>query len=898
MRSNVVFAIFKRNLVSYFSQPIGYVFICAFVLLSAFAAFWPNEFFVSNLANLNQLNQHLPWIMLVFIPAITMSIWADERRQGTDELLLTLPAEDREVVMGKYLAALAIFTVALLFSLSNVFVLSYLGNPDLGLLLGNYIGYWLVGAAMLAVGMAASFLTNNLTVAFILGAAMNAPLAFASSADAIFGRRAALAIKGLSLAEQFRDFGAGVLTLSGIMYFASIAGVMIYLSMVLIGRRHWQGRVAVVPMTLHYAARCLCLAAIALGLNALAHRYDTRLDVSSGRLSSLSPRTRALLRELNDARPVFIDAYISPQVPEQYVQTRLNVLNALREMDAIAGDAVAVRVHDTEPFSESAAEAESQFGIPPRQVVSSTRGSIAAEQIFLGVAFMSGLDKVVVPFIERGTPVEYELIRSIATVSQLKRKRIGVLTTDAKLFGDFDFQTMGRIPQQEIINELQRQYEVVQVNPASPITDRYDVLLAVQPSSLTEPQMLNLIEAVKRGQPTAIFEDPFPYLDPNVPGTAQPRRPPGNNPFMQRQMPEPKGDVTPLWDLLQVNFPGTEIVWDTYNPFPRFGNMEREFVFIGAASGAHEPFNQASRVSSGLQLLAMLFPARIEPRGGSTLTFTHLLGTTEQSGTVMADDMLIRDFFSTRLNPMRRHYRKPPGTTYTLGARITGALPAPPASPGDGTAVDAPGSIDLTLIGDIDVLYSQFFSLRPSSDPTEETTIALDNVTFVLNVLDDLAGDDRFIDIRKRRAAHRTLTHVEEKTESARAQADEQRRLFMDEFNTRKSEAESQLKKKIEEVRAREGVDPQQMILEVATAQQVEQNRLDAAVKRLERQRDQEIEKIERDLALRVREVQDTYKLAAVAVPPIPPLILAVGMFFRKRKLEHIGVSRARLKQA
>src|SRR3954451_25472007 len=138
MNWTVLKAIFRRDFVSYFSNPTGYVFICVFVMLSAMAAFWPPGFFSNNLANLDQLNQWMPFILLVYIPAITMSVWAEERRQHPDELLLTLLASDTDVVSGKYLASVAIYPVAQLFSMFSFYMLDLygVGSPDVGIFIG------------------------------------------------------------------------------------------------------------------------------------------------------------------------------------------------------------------------------------------------------------------------------------------------------------------------------------------------------------------------------------------------------------------------------------------------------------------------------------------------------------------------------------------------------------------------------------------------------------------------------------------------------------------------------------------------------------------------------------------------------------------------------------------
>ncbi|NUQ65771.1 MAG: Gldg family protein, partial [Pirellulales bacterium] len=460
MNTKVLSAVLKRNFVSYFASPTGYLFICVFVLLSAVTAFWPNEFFNTNLANLDQLNKWFPFIMLVFVPAITMSIWADERRQGTDELLLTVPASDSDIVLGKYLAAVAIYSVALLFSLvCNYSVLQTLGDPDLGLFLGTYVGYWLVGLAMLSIGMVASFLTSNVTVGYILGAIFNIPLVFAVFSETILGKEIARGIKQFSMSEQFGDFSRGILSISGFVYFGMIVAAMLYLSMILIGRRHWvRGRDWHI-LAGHYLVRVLALVVIAAGANLLFARHDARLDVTSERLSSLSSYTKNLLKGLDYKRPVQVEAYVSEDVPEGYVQAKVDLLNMLRELEAWGGGKVHVRVNLTDRFSEEAEQAEQRFGITPKRVVTFERGTLAEDHIFMGVAFTSGLQKVILPFIDRGISVEYELVRSLATVTEQKRKRVGVLQTDAPLYGRFNMQTMSSGSNWPIIDELEKQYE-------------------------------------------------------------------------------------------------------------------------------------------------------------------------------------------------------------------------------------------------------------------------------------------------------------------------------------------------------------------------------------------------------------------------------------------------------
>ena len=503
VRRGVVAALMRRDLRMYFSNPSGYVFLTLFILLSAAAAFWQDRFFLNNLATLDQLNGLFPYILLFFIPALTMSVWAEEKKLGTDELLLTLPATDLEIVLGKYAAVLGIYGAALVLSLSHALVLMFLGSPDWGLLFANYVGYALLGAALAAAGMTASLLTSIPTVAFILGAVATAVLVLPGLLFGSFSPWLARMVEPVSAIYHFEEFGRGVIPFTSVLYFVAVAGFFLYLNVLLIGKRHWPAAADGYRMSTHHAVRAVSVALALLSAIVLISRLGFRLDTTAERLHSLSGETRALLRALPDDRPVFVQAYLSPEVPEPLVQTRATLMSVLREMESVSGGRVQVLVEDTEPFTASAREAREKFGLMPREIPSVSSARTGVSDVFMGVAFTCAAEEQVIPFFDRGLPVEYELARSIRVVANTEKKRIGVISKELRIFGGLDFQTMRSSPEWSVVDELRKQYEVVQIQPNSMITEEVDGLLVVLPSTLADDEMNNVTDFIRAGVPAA-----------------------------------------------------------------------------------------------------------------------------------------------------------------------------------------------------------------------------------------------------------------------------------------------------------------------------------------------------------------------------------------------------------
>lgn len=927
------YAVLKRNFLGYFSNPTGYVFLCLFVLLTSMAAFWPHEFFNNNLGTLHQLNNWFIYIMLFFIPAITMSIWAEERRQGTDELLLTLPADDFDIVVGKYLAAVAIFTTSLLFSqLSTFVVLAFLteGEVDTGLFFANYLGFWFIGAAMIALGMVASFLTNNLTVGFILGALFNAPLAFAGKADVIApSREYAQWIKSFSLLEQFDSFGRGVLSLASIAFFSLVAAFGVYLCMVLVGKRHWSGGKEGNQMFLHYFVRVLCFAGIVLAGSMFFRNNDwLRADASQGQVSSVSPTTLRMIKALNPERPIVVDAFISSEVPDSYAKTKYNLISLLREFEIIAQRnkiPLTVRINQNiEPKSDEEDAAKDTFGIEPQTIRVRERGAISDQTIVLGAAFRSGLEKVVVPFFEPGVPVEYELIRSLNTVSRPARKKLGVLKTEAKMMGSMQ----RRVPE-PIIVELKKQYDVVEVDATKPIDKSlYTVMLAVQPSSLSPEEMVNFVDAVKAGIPTAIFEDPMPVAF-EMPGTGDPKQAGGPMAMFGGGGPQPKGDIRPLWKALGIEIPGKpkmgsvepNVCWQQYNPYPVLGSMQQfsdEWLFISnSAPGADNALSNESEITKELQEVMLLYAGVVESDKQNNTKFIPLLTTGTRAGTVE-----LKELNEGAMSGIQQRMKqgKPTGNQ-TVAVYVESQDNAADSAKVDASKADAKDAdskepktdkmptIKAVYVADADCASQVFFDIRNRPDSFEEIDFRLQNVTFVLNVIDVLAGELDYPKVRRHVPDHRTLRLVEKEADSYRSQAAEKRDEYRNSFAQQQQEAEAEKEKAEAEVKAklekiqREGqFDPSKQGELIATLQlyqvrqQQQQRQLDVKLEQMQRERDRNIQKAQANADKTILKIQNKYKFWAVLLPPIPPLLVGIAVFVSRRLREREGISKSRLR--
>ena len=237
---NQVWPIFRREFATYFATPLAYVFIVIFLFAMGAFTFYIGNFYQNGVADLTVFFGYHPWLYLFLVPAIAMRLWAEERRTGTMELLMTLPVPLWATVVGKFLAAWAFTGIALALTFPIWLTVNFLGSPDNGVILASYIGSFLMAGGYLAIGAAISAMTSNQVIAFVVSVVVcflftvsGAPLVldfFRDWAPLLFINT----IASFSFLTHFSAITAGVIDLRDVIYFVSLIALFLLVNIVVI----------------------------------------------------------------------------------------------------------------------------------------------------------------------------------------------------------------------------------------------------------------------------------------------------------------------------------------------------------------------------------------------------------------------------------------------------------------------------------------------------------------------------------------------------------------------------------------------------------------------------------------------------------------------------------------
>ncbi len=233
-----IIAIAGKEFHAFLGAPSFYIIIAVFLLVTGYGFGWSPATYLES-----SIQGFLNWggFFLLFLgPALTVRLFSEEEKLGTLELLLTAPLRDFEIVIGKYLAALGVFSLMLILSLYYPFLLAFFGHPDAGPLFSGYLGIFLLGAVFLSIGLFASSLTANQIVAYIMASALVLFLWFIGQAGSIGGTWTGRIFQTISLSTYFPSFNRGIIDSTGVIYFLSVALIFLFLTLRSIESRRWR----------------------------------------------------------------------------------------------------------------------------------------------------------------------------------------------------------------------------------------------------------------------------------------------------------------------------------------------------------------------------------------------------------------------------------------------------------------------------------------------------------------------------------------------------------------------------------------------------------------------------------------------------------------------------------
>ena len=748
-------AVFRREFKSYFDSPVAYVFLTAFLVLVGFLTFGVAMFYERRQADLTPFFFWHPWVYLLLVPAATMGLWADERRNGTAELLLTLPITATQALVGKFLAAWAFIGIALSLTLPVAATAAYLGSPDWGAVFCGYLGSLLFAGAATAIGLFASTLSRSSVVGFVISLVMVFALIIVgfdpvTTAVANWGVPAAIVdgIASCSLLSHFESMRRGVVDLADVGYYAGVAVFMVAAAKAVTdGRRGRTGNAFALAM----------LAAMAVAADVILANLPLRADMTAEGLYTLSKGSKAVLAKLD--ADVTLKYYVSSSAADMPMALKTyasQVESLLKEYERASGGRLVLEAYDPKPDSD-AEEWAQRYGIEPQ--TANPFGS----PVYFGVVAVCGDREETLARLSPRTEstLEYDLTRLVTRVAWPERPVVGLMTSLKDVLGgemNPMMMQMGQRPPQgwAAFTELAKDYDVRAVAPdAEKIDDDVKTLVLLHARDLPDKTLYAIDQFVLRGGRLVACVDPFSVKD--LLAARQ-----GQNPMMMSQGGDGPSTLGKLFEAWGVKFDTGKVVCDLAAATKLNagdGGVEDNPAFLSLGAGN---MDEGDLLVSGLTQVMFPFAGSLSRTGKDSdgLTFTPVITTSKEHSCQVA-----RMSVQFGMDSMRREM-VPDGEGRTVAARIDGtfktAFPKGPEGTNDVSGALSEGKGSVIVFADSDFLADDF-CVRVLRTPFGAVAQPInDNLALFSNVIEQFAGREELIGVRSRGLSNRPFKVVDE----------------------------------------------------------------------------------------------------------------------------------------
>ncbi|MGD2103995.1 MAG: Gldg family protein, partial [Anaerolineae bacterium] len=394
-------SITRKELEGYFGSPMALIFVGVFLAVTLFSFFWVDTFFARGIADVRPLFRWIPVLMIFLVAALTMRQWSEEERSGTLEVLLSLPVSPIQLVIGKFLAVMALIAVALGLTVFLPITVEMLGNLDWGPVVGGYLAAMLLAGAYTAIGLFVSSRTDNQIVSLILAVLLCGLfyLVGTRGLTEFFGDDVGQILRAIGSGSRFESIERGVVDLRDLLYYLSLTGIFLTLNSVSLDSKRWSKgkrtrwyRRAVTLTSVLVVSNLVLVNVWVFPLRAQA----LRLDLTESRQYTLSQTTRDLLRNLQE--PLLVRGYFSEKTHPLLAPLVPEIRDMLREYDVAAGDKMELEVIDPAKHPELEAEANQTYGITPSPFQVSGRYEQSVINSYFDILIRYGDQHVVLGF--------------------------------------------------------------------------------------------------------------------------------------------------------------------------------------------------------------------------------------------------------------------------------------------------------------------------------------------------------------------------------------------------------------------------------------------------------------------------------------------------------------------